>query len=158
MLGLNNMFKSTLLIFAFVLAFSCCDRRAWLTEDEWYNAPKDRSEYFNSNKILGFHVKVNMLDKAILELKDKEYKMIELDEVNLYTSEKMPNNINGEYYLVRAVKLQDNSRLIICQKGNSILVHHGCLGKNPRIMKKSVVVVYLSTEPNKIYSTCSMAE
>ncbi len=63
------------------------------------------------------------------------------------------------YVLLRAVVLNEGTGAYsISVNKDSVCVHHGCLGRRPVPMKRSVVVAILPMVPEKVYVDCSMAE
>ena len=48
-------------------------------------------------------------------------------------------------------------RFSLYSEGDSLVVHHGCLGSGPTAMKRQPLAVLLDEAPLEVYVTCSMA-
>jgi hypothetical protein len=149
------------------LAAACgSDRRMWTEEDSWHHKvpPEERHarllspahqvppDRFTEVPTEAFPKAETLLtDTSIVRLNEGD-----LEQLGLATDQFAAG---AELYLVRAVYLNPyTGAFMVAQRSDTLVVHHGSLGRQAAPMARTALVVALDRQPSIVYVETTMGE
>lgn len=153
---------AAVIVLAFLSAATCeAQRRAWMRQDSWYRPPP---RAWGRDVAMLDPPRVTPVPKAKFPLvqailRDTSMRRLSAAEASGLVGVALLPGPGMNFYILRAVYLNElNGRYEVRQSGTELEVHHGSLGSHALPMQRGAVIVQLTTEPTKVYVTCSMAE
>jgi hypothetical protein len=140
----------------------CTSRRAWNTEDPWYNPPSqgvlvgdgqrlDRARIHEVIESRHAEAEERLEDVSIVELSD--------EQAAAFIGQALPEAAGTKPYLARAVYLaRATGSFSVTVYEDRLVVHHGSLGSGGYPMSRQALVLQLERAPAEVFVTCSMAE
>jgi hypothetical protein len=165
---LYGKFEAGAAFLVLLLAIGCSHtteqtNTAWTSKGSWYRepatdllwqlqeAPLDRTRFAG----------VQLSKETVAEnlLADAPFCPIDPEQAGELLAKELESDNESEFYLLRGVYLHDGTgSFVVYVKESNVLVHHGCLGRNPVPMKRRAIVALLPNRPTEVYVTCSMDE
>jgi hypothetical protein len=135
-------------------------RRAWTTEDSWYNPPSSGTPVWTWPHLdrERLHEVVETKEAEAEQLLD-DVAVVELtsDEASEFIGEVLPEVPGTKPYLTRGLYLGRGSFSVHVFE-DQLAVTHGSLGRRALPMKRQALVLQLERAPAEVFVTCSMAE
>jgi hypothetical protein len=140
----------------------CIPRRAWTTEDSWYNPPSqgalvgqgqglDRARIHEVVEPRQAEAEELLADISIVELTD--------EQAAGFIGQELPEAAGTKPYLTRAVYLaRGTGSFSVTIYEDQLTVHHGSLGSGGYHMGRQALVLQLERAPAEVFVTCSMAK
>lgn len=140
----------------------CVSRRAWTTEDSWYNPPPtealvgqgqrlDRARIHEVLESKQAEVEELLEDVSVVELTDEQ--AVE------FVGQELPEVAGTKPYLTRGVYLaRETGSFPVTVYEDQLVVHHGSLGSGGYPMGRQALVLQLERAPAEVFVTCSMAK
>jgi hypothetical protein len=140
----------------------CISRRAWTTEDPWYNPPPqgalvgegqrlDRARIHEVVESRHAEAEELLEDVSIVELTD--------EQAAAFVGQALPKAAGTKPYLTRAVYLaRGTGSFSVTVYEDRLAVHHGSLGSGGYPMGRQALVLQLERAPAEVFVTCSMAK
>lgn len=134
------------------------DHRAFTSADSWYSLPPSGTSEFTSLGQERFApVAEARHSEAQAALADVSAKRVTAEEAARLVGRPLP--VGGEYVLLRAVMLfEGTGGFDVGVSGRAVHVRHDCLGHRPAPMRRKALVAVLSSVPETVFVSCSMAE
>jgi hypothetical protein len=140
----------------------CISRRAWTTEDSWYNPPSqgalvgqgqtlDRARMHEVVESRHAEAEELLEDVSIGELSD--------EQAAGFIGQELPEAAGTKPYLTRGVYLaRGTGSFSVTVYEDRLVVHHGSLGSGGYPMSRQTLVLQLERIPAEVFVTCSMAK
>jgi hypothetical protein len=140
----------------------CISRRAWTTEDSWYNPPSqevlvgdgqrlDRARIHEVVESRHAEAEELLEDVPIVEISD--------EQAAAFVGQALPEASGTKPYLTRAVYLaRGTGSFSVTVYEDRLVVHHGSLGSGGYRMGRQALVLQLERAPGEVFVTCSMAK
>jgi hypothetical protein len=140
----------------------CIPRRAWTTEDSWYNPPSqgalvgqgqtlDRARIHEVAESRQAEAEELLEDVSIVEISD--------EQAAGFIGQALPEVAGTKPYLSRAVYLaRGTGSFSVTVYGDQLAVHHGSLGSGGYRMGRQALVLQLERAPAEVFVTCSIAK
>ena len=163
MLLLRFLLGGALLLAGATLYGCTSDRRAWTTQDSWYNAPPPetprRGEWEQLDRARIHEVLESRELQAEELLQDVSIVEVTAEQAAELIGATLPDQPDTQPYLTRGVYLNGGTgSFSVYLLEDQLLVHHGSLGHRAVPMKRQALVLQLEQEPQDVFVTCSMAE
>jgi hypothetical protein len=141
---------------------SCISRRAWTTEDSWYNPPSqgalagqgqglDRARIHEVVESRQPEAEELLENVSIVELTD--------EQAAGFIGQALPEVAGTKPYLSRAVYLaRGTGSFSVTVYEDQLVVHHGSLGSGGYRMGRQALVLQLERAPAEVFVTCSMTK
>jgi hypothetical protein len=140
---------------------SCIPRRAWTTEDSWYNPPSQGALVGQGQGLdrARIHEVVESRQAEAEELLE-DVSVVELthERAAEFISQELPEAAGAKPYLIRGVYLaRGTGSFSVTIYEDQLVVHHGSLGSGGYRMGRQALVLQLERAPAEVFVTCSIA-
>jgi len=140
----------------------CISRRAWTTEDPWYNPPSQDALVGQGQRLDRARIhEVVESKKAEAEELLENVSTVELtdEQATAFVGQTLPEAAGTKPYLARAVyPARGTGSFSVSVYEDQLMVHHGSLGSGGYPMGRQALVLQLEHAPAEVFVTCSITK